>query len=225
MEPTAPNLDFTVAAVEVVSAAATPTLSFHLHLVTDGQPAIHSVLLRCQFQIESTRRHYTSSEQEQLSDQFGQPQEWDRTLRSILWTHVTANVPGFTGTTRFALPVPCTYDFNLAAVKYFDAVEDGDVPLCLLFSGTIFYSSSSGALQAAQIPWDKQARYRLPIRVWRNMMNAYYPHTAWLDLPKDVFDRLLAYKRHSGLPTWEQAIAQLLDQASKEELVYVARLA
>jgi hypothetical protein len=36
------------------------------------------------------------------------------------------------------------------------------------------------------------------------------PNTAWLNLRKDVFDRLLAYKSPRALPTWEQAVESLL---------------
>jgi hypothetical protein len=104
--------------------------------------------------------------------------------------------------------VPCTYDFNVAVTKYFDALDNGEVPLTLLFSGTVFYEN--GALQAAPIPWDREASYRLPVSVWRDMMEHYYPNSAWLCLRKDVFDRLYEYKRRRALATWEQALESLL---------------
>ena len=93
----------------------------------------------------------------------------------MLWTHASVVVPPFTGTTVVDLPVPCSFDFNVAATKYFHALEDGEVPLCLLFSGTIFYSDDDGFLQVSQIPWEKEASFRLPVSVWKDMMELYYP--------------------------------------------------
>jgi len=108
------------------------------------------------------------------------------------------------------LPVACSADFALAAAKYFYALQDGHVPLTLLFSGTVFHAGPTGALQIAQVPWEKEAAYRLPVPVWKKLMDQYYPNTAFLCLRRDVFDRLYHYKCRAGLPTWEQAIAGLL---------------
>src|SRR6185295_14860823 len=115
------------------------------------------------------------------------------------------------------LPVACTFDFNVAAAKYFAGLDDGEVPLNLMFSGTIFYEPAGAALQVEQIPWDREAKYRLPVRVWQEMMNIYYPNLAWLALRRDVFDRLHLYKMVRGIPTWEQAIESLLPVLEKAE--------
>ena len=134
-------------------------------------------------------------------------------MRGLLWTHANLNIPPFTGSTLVDLPVPCTFDFNVGATKYFEALEDGEVPLCLLFSGTVFHDGVDGALQASPIPWEKEADFRLPVRVWREMMDHYYPNTAWLCLRRDVFDRINQLKMRRGIPTWEQALEYLLAQA------------
>jgi len=118
--------------------------------------------------------------------------------------------------------VPCTFDFNIAATKYFAGLEDGVVPLNLMFSGTIFFERGDAGLQVEQISWDKEAQFRLPVSVWRNMMDHYYPNTAWLCLRRDVFERLSRYKMEQAFPTWEQAIESLIPVAHKspeEELV------
>ena len=128
----------------------------------------------------------------------------------MLWTHANVTVPAFTGSTVVDLPVPCTYDFNVAAAKYFHSLEGGEVPLLLLFSGTTFYAAADGALQVAPVPWDQEAAYRLPVKHWREMMDHYYPDGVWLCLRKDVFDRLYRYKSVRGLATWEQALQSLL---------------
>lgn len=115
------------------------------------------------------------------------------------------------GSTIVDLPVPCSFDFNVAATQYFHALEDGEVPLRLLFSGTIFYTNDEGLLQNNQIPWEKEAAFRLPVSVWKEMIERYYLRCAWLCLGRDAFDRLYRFKSERGIPTWEQAIETLLN--------------
>src|SRR5581483_5759152 len=135
---------------------------------------------------------------------------WSQTLRPMLWTQASVNVGPFIEETEADLPVFCTFDFTVAATKYFDGLEDGDIPVCLLFSGTIFYLNPQGALAIAQIPWQTEARFRIPVAEGRRMMDHYYPNSAWLALRKDVFDRLHEFKRERGIATWEQALERLL---------------
>jgi hypothetical protein len=51
------------------------------------------------------------------------------------------------------LSVPCTFDFNVAATKYFYGIESGDVPLMFLFNGAVFYEDNDGRLQLGPIPF------------------------------------------------------------------------
>jgi len=143
-------------------------------------------------------------------DIFGQPERWSQTVHSMLWTHTNIVVPSFTGSTELDLPAPCTFDFNVASAKYFHALENGVVPLLLLFSGTVFYAASDSLLQVDQISWSKEANFDLPVGVWKQMMDEYYPNTAWLCLSREVFDRLHRYKMDRGLPTWEQTLESML---------------
>jgi Family of unknown function (DUF6084) len=209
-----PDLSYQIVGAESQSYAAVPTLLFKLRVSeadTGSEPMpIHSVVLRCQVRIEPTRRSYSSREKERLRDLFGTPERWGQTLRSMLWTHVSVVVPPFEGSTEVALSVPCNYDFSLATTKYFAALEGGELPLCFLFSGTIFYQTDDGHLQVSQISWEKEADFRLPSATWREMMDHYYPNSAWLCLRKDVFDRLDHYRSEHGLPTWEQTLERLL---------------
>jgi len=206
-----PDLSFQVEGVGVVPNAAAPLLAFKLRLSNaDSEQAIHTVTLRCQIQLEVTRRKYTAEDQERLHDLFGEPSRWGQTLRSLLWTHANFVVPSFTGSTLVDLPVPCTFDFNVAATKYFDGLADGEVPVCLQFSGTVFYASPENGLQVAPISWDKEARFKLPVKVWREMMESYYPNSAWLCLHQDAFRRLYQYKIKHGIPTWEEALESLI---------------
>jgi hypothetical protein len=127
-------------------------------------------------------------------------------------------VPGFTESVVVDLQLPCSFDFNVAATKYFHALDAGEIPLCVMFSGTVFYQSDEGALQVAQVPWDREANFRLPVAVWKQMMAMYYPNSAWLCLERDAFERLHAYKMRQGIPTWEQAIQRALTMAESEEV-------
>jgi hypothetical protein len=210
-----PDLNFQIEGAEPVTYAASPLLVFKLRLTNaDAGEPIQAIALRSQIQIEATRRRYNEQEQERLLDLYGEPERWGQTLRTMLWTHASVMVPPFQESLLVDLPVPCTFDFNVAAAKYFAGLEDGEVPLCLLFSGTIFYEAADGALQVQQISWEKETKFRLPVRVWQEMMNHYYPNSVWLSLRRDVFDRLNQYKMRHGLPTWEQALTNLLNAES-----------
>jgi hypothetical protein len=206
-----PDLAFAVENVVADQDAAAPLLMFGLRITcADPSVQVQSVALRCQVQIEATRRRYLPAEQAHLVDLFGEPDRWSRTLRTLLWAHASAVVPSFSHSTLVELPVPCTFDFNVAATKYFHSLEHGEIPLSLQFSGTIFYAAGDDSLQVAQIPWDKEANYRLPVAVWQEMMSIFYPNGAWLRLRQDVFERLLEYKAQHGIPTWEGTIERLL---------------
>jgi len=206
-----PDLSFQIECAEVTAYSATPQLTFKLRLTsTTPEERIHTVALRCQIQIEVARRRYTAEDQEKLRDLFGEADGWSRTLRNLLWTHLSVNVPAFEGSTVVDLPIPCTFDFNVAATKYFHGLGDGDVPLGLMFSGTVFYAPPEGGLQVAPISWDKESRFSLPVKVWREMMDRYYPGSAWLCLRRDVFERLYDHKVRHGIPTWEEAIERML---------------
>ena len=209
-----PDLDFKVEAAEAFAFAASPQLSFKIRITNaNAEEQIQSIALRCQIQIQATQRKYAVEEQKRLLDLFGVPERWSRTLRSMLWTHATVMVPPFLGSTLVELPVPCTFDFNVAATKYFAALAEGEVPLELMFSGTVFYQPAELGLQVEQIPWDRETKYRLPVSVWREMMELYYPNSAWLCLRRDVFEKLSQYKMDRGIPTWEQTLEGLIPVA------------
>jgi hypothetical protein len=209
-----PDLTITVEDAKAVPFAVSPTLAFTLRVANaDPGEAIHAVVLRCQIQIEATRRRYSGPDQERLRDLFGEPERWGQTLRSMLWTHATAVVPPFKDNTSVQLQVPCTFDFNVAATKYFHGLTDGEIPICLMFSGTVFYENHAGAVQVSPISWAKDTRFRVPLNIWREMMDLYYPGSAWMCLRRDVFEQLQDYKVRHGIPTWEEAIERILAQS------------
>jgi hypothetical protein len=206
-----PDLQLTVEGAEVVQFAAAPLLAFKVRIVsTPNDEIVHTVALRTQIQIEVSRRKYDSNEQARLLDLFGEPDRWGQTLRSLLWTHASVVVPGFKGSGLADIPVACTFDFNVAATKYFHGVTGGDLPLCFQFSGTVFYMGEDGTLQVAPISWDKESKYRLPVKVWKDLMDAHYPNSAWLSLHRDTFEKLSQFKMREGIPTWDEALDRAL---------------
>jgi hypothetical protein len=205
----APELDFAVEDAAALRFAASPQIAFKLRVSTTTADPIHTVILRCQIQLEPTRRAYTPEEKEHLMDLFGESARWGQTLRSILWINTSVVVPGFTGSTTVDVPVPCTFDFNVSATKYFAGVE-GEIPIAFYFGGTVFYSGEAGALQVSQISLEKEATYRMPAGVWREMMDVYYPNTAWLCLSRDVFEKLYEYKTRHGIPTFDEALEVMI---------------
>ena len=206
-----PNLSFKVVSASAIPFAAVPTIGFRVRVENaDARQTVQSVALRAQILIEASKRRYNSAERDNLQDLFGEPERWSQTVRSLLWTHASVTVPPLTGSVETDLPVPCTFDFNVGAAKYFHAIRDDDIPLCFQFSGTIFYSTTEGNLQIDQIGWDKEAKFRLSSVTWREMMDHYYPNSAWLRLQRDAFEMLYEYKRRQGLATWEEAIESLV---------------
>jgi hypothetical protein len=205
-----PDLDFRVEGAEVLEYAAVPSLLFKLRMENLQEEPIRSVSLNTQVRIAARQRHYEAVEQERLHELFGDPHRWGETLRSLLWTHTVLQVPRFSGSTVVDMPVTCTYDLEVVAAKYFYALEDGEVPLEFLFSGTVFYAAEGGRLQTARISWEKEAEFRLPVRLWKEMMDHYFPNSAWIRLHRDAFDQLYDYKIRMGLPTWEATVEALL---------------
>jgi Family of unknown function (DUF6084) len=212
---TAPQLEFSVEGAEPVRYAAVPSLGFKLALERVDGGAVRSVALNAQIRIAATRRSYSREEQERLFEIFGPIEMWSRSVRSLLWLNATAHVPAFEGRTVYELELPCSYDFELTSARYFDALEDGEIPLEFLFGGSVFYAGPNGGLQVASIAWDREAEFRLPVTVWRDMMDQFFPGAAWLRLGKESFDRLYAYKSSRALASWEEAVDSLLVEAGE----------
>jgi hypothetical protein len=213
-----PELNFQVTGVETAARGVTPLLHFKIR-ATNSPPdhPIQAVLLNAQIQIQCPQRSYNPREKQNLVELFGPPEEWGKTLRNRLWAHANSTVGAFNDRTESILPIPCTYDLNVASTRYFYGLEGGEVPLLFLFSGSVFYSAPDGRLQVSPISWNSECTYRIPIEVWRSLMEQQYPNTAWLSLQRDAFDRLYAFKRRHSIITWEQTIERLLQNERNEK--------
>lgn len=212
-----PDLSFEIISAEVVTYSVLPLLNFKMRIVNASEEEqIQNINLKSQIMLTVTQRRYNAAEKAKLKELFGEPERWSRTLRTFLWTHVITVVPRFSGSTVVELPVPCIYDFEVVSSKYFDALEDGEIPLNFLFSGTIFYKDENDNLQIGQISWSKEANYRLPVALWKEAIETHFPNSAWIRLHKDVFDQLYQYRIAQGLITWEDVLTRLLRASSEE---------
>jgi hypothetical protein len=207
------DLDFSVEGAQALRGAVQPTLALKLRIATQPEQTIRSLSLAVQVRIAAPQRAYSPGERDHLLDLFGDPSRWGQTLKSLLWTITPVQIPSFRHQVVVDVPIVCTYDFEVATAKYLYALEDGEIPLELLFSGTVFYAGES-SIQAQQVSWDKEARFRLPVQVWKDVMHAYFPNAAWLRIHKDTFDRLHLYRMRRAHPTWEAALDELLAGAN-----------
>jgi len=219
------DLSFQITGARAEPYAAVPTLMLQLAIEeTTGQP-IQAIALRCQIQIEPHRRPHSGAEQAKLLEMFGPPGRWGDTVKPFLWTHASLMITGFSGATTVDLPMACTYDFEVAAAKYFAALDDGEIPLLLLFSGTIFTQGAGGAgFRIERVSWEKEAAFRLPVRLWREVMDRYFPGSAWIRLQRESLDALQRFKAENALPTWDDALAALLAIARAAEAANASTL-
>src|ERR1700748_3332340 len=203
------ELTFGCTVARAVRYAATPTLSFALHITESTGVRVHAIALRCQIRIEPHKRRYSPDEARRLHDLFGDTERWAETVKAIQLAAVSVMVPAFTGLTEVGLEVPCTYDLEVASGRYLQGLDDGTIPLLLLFSGTVF-TSPDGRLRVEPIPWSSEASYRMPVSVWQDVVNEHFPGSAWLRCSRETLDELSAFKAAHALPTWDATFAALL---------------
>ncbi|MEP7201830.1 MAG: DUF6084 family protein [Ilumatobacteraceae bacterium] len=208
-------VSFEVSGARVEAYAAVPTLVLRLRITAADANPVHAIALRSQIMIEPKRRHYEHDEEQRLTELFGETPRWGDTLRPFLWTNVSLTVTGFTAQTEVDLPIACTYDFEVAAAKYMHSLDDGEIPIVAMFSGTVFGRSAAG-LSASPVSWSEEASYRLPVALWRDMMDLYFPNTGWLRLRRETLDALQRYKTHRALLTWDETFERLLKEAGED---------
>lgn len=209
-------VSFEVLGARAEPYAAVPTLMLRLRISASDGARVHALALRSQIMIAPQQRRYDADEERRLIELFGPTPQWGDTLRPFLWTNVSLTVPGFTRSTEIDLPITCTYDFEVAAVKYLHSLGDGEIPIVLLFSGTLFGGGQgAGAMSATPVSWSEEASFRLPAATWREMMDQYFPGTAWLRLRRETLDALQRYKVERTLISWDDAFERLLKEAGE----------
>jgi hypothetical protein len=207
------DLTFDCIGAQAERYAVMPSISLTLRISETSGQRIDAIALRCQIRIEPTRRRYSPAEEKRLKDLFGETTQWADTLKPMQFTNVSTMVTGFRGSTEIQLPVTFSYDLEIGSGRYFASLDAGEIPLLLLFSGTIF-SVVDGKLQVQQVPWSKEATCRLPVSVWQEAVDVHFPNSGWITMSRQTLDDLQRFKTRRALPTWDATVSALLAEAA-----------
>jgi hypothetical protein len=207
------DLAFAVVGARAEPFALAPQLALRVAIEERTGADIYAIALRAQIMIEPQRRRYEPAEGERLVDLFGTRERYGETLRPLLWTHASQMVLAFRDSTEIELPVPCSYDTEVAAHKYFAALDDGEIPLNVLFSGTVI-ECGERSVATSFVPWSCEASFRLPVALWRATMDAHFPRAAWIRVGRETYDELQRYRSAQQCPSWDAALSCLIDGAA-----------
>jgi hypothetical protein len=211
--PTAPEPEFEVLGVRPLRHAAAPALILDLGVSEPEGRAVYMIALTVQLMLEPARRRYDDAEHERLVGLFGPPERWAVTTRSLVWAQLDVVVPAFTGTTTVAIPIPCSYDLEVASAKYLRSLVDGEAPLALHFNGIVYYRGDDGGLQMTLIPWSQSVGFRMPVSVWQETIEHYYPNTGWVGLRSETIAALERRRVDGAHATIDACVRDLLERA------------
>ncbi|HXO08640.1 MAG TPA: DUF6084 family protein [Solirubrobacteraceae bacterium] len=207
----APEPEFAITGAAHIAFAAVPTMLFSASADDRSGHRIQSIALTAQVMIDPAKRGYDPDTRARLAELFGPPASWAPATSGLAWARVSAAVPGFTGATPFGIEVPCTYDLEVAAAKYFYAVRDGEIPLSFHFNGNVFFYGTDDRLQVVPVPWSCTAQYKFPVAAWRAMIAEHYPGGGWVRLDERTLETLNDRRGRRGLPSFDACIAELLE--------------
>jgi hypothetical protein len=208
--PVAPEPEFQILGAAGRRHAATPAVEFDVHVTEPGGRQVYAIALTAQIMLEPARRAYDAETREKLVELFGAPERWATTTHSLVWHQADVLVPAFTGATTFRVPVPCSFDMEVASTKYLYGLADGEVPLAFNFNGFVHYRGDDGRLQMSLVPWACTAEFRFPVAVWHDLIEHYYPRTGWIPLQEGTLRALQREKASRALPTLDACVAELL---------------
>ena len=212
VRPESPEPEIEILSVEPVARVMAPTLRFRLRITEPSRRPVFMIALSAVITVEPSKRSYDDATRSKLVELFGEPERWSTTAVNFRWTAFDMLVPAFTETTEVDVSVPCTYDLEVAAAKYFYGLADGQAPVRFHFSGRIYYDAGDGRLQYAQVPWDCSVRFAMPVEAWKGAVAEAYPYRGWIPLDTATIERLQELKTDRGLPTFDAAVEQLLDE-------------
>jgi hypothetical protein len=217
VRPDHPDLELEILDVRAAERSAAPTLRFTAEANDASGREVYTISLTALIEIEPAKRGYDEASRERLTELFGDPERWSATTQSLRWAQVDVLAPNFTDRTRFEIDVPCTFDLEVAAAKYFYGLAGGEAPLRFHFTGSVFYCGEQDRLQLVRVPWDASARFGLPVEIWRSMIDSHYPGGGWVTLERETLDRLQRMRSAAGLPSLDACVAELLDRAETAE--------
>lgn len=208
--PAHPAPSFEVTGAHVPKLAAAPTLAFDVAVEDPSERQVFTIALAVQIAIEPAERRYDEETRARLTELLGDPARVGAPVRTIPWARADVLVQPFRGATRVTVPVPCGYDLEIAANNYFRSLADGEVPLLFHFNGSVYFGDEDGRMQIVQISWEESSSYRMPVAVWREMIDSFYPNRGWVPAGEETIERLRRYKLEQGLPSYEAALERLL---------------
>ena len=214
--PDIPEPDFSVLEAAPVPRSAAPVIAFQIRVRDYSEREVYALALTTQIKVEARQREHDEATRDRLLELFGEPERWGDTARGLVWAHCESLVGGFSGSSRFELRVPASLDLEVATVKYFAALDTGNIPLSFHFNGTVFYCGDEDRLQITQVPWTAEAQYALPVETWRRTIDEHYPNGAFLRLDEDTLEGLRRYRVANGLHSLDAALEQLLEGARQE---------
>lgn len=209
----APEPEFAVIATRSMRHAATPTLIVDLQVSENSGRQVYMIALRVQVMIEPARRDYDAPTRERLLELFGPPERWSVATTNLVFAQLDVLVPAFTGSVTVPVSIPCSYDMELAATKYLRALPDGAAPMAVHFNGIVYFPAENGGLQMSLVPWSTSIDFRMPVSVWQETIEHYYPNTAWLGVRSQTLESLQREKLRRGLPTLDACVSALLEEA------------
>jgi hypothetical protein len=219
VRPLIPEPEFEITGASHVAFAATPTMLFSATASEPNGYQVQSIALTVQVMIDPARRGYDVETRGRLAELFGPPASWAPSTSGLAWARVAATVPGFSGSTAFGLEVPCTYDLEVAAAKYFYALQDGQVPLSFHFNGNVFYRPhppADGQLQVVPVSWTNSAQYTMPVQTWRAMIAEHYPGGGWIRVADSTLAALNQRRATRGLASFDACVNELLEAGAND---------
>lgn len=206
--------EFAVLGVRALRHAANPTLMLDLQISERGGRQVYMIGLSIQLMIEPARRDYDEPTRERLTGLFGEPERWAVTTHSLVWAKLDVVVPAFRGSTTVSVPLACSYDLEVAAAKYLYSLPGGEVPMAAHFNGMVYYPNEAGGLQVVLVPWSCSVDYRMPVAIWRETVEHYYPNTGWVAMRSETLSALERERVVRGLPTYDACVKQMLGGGS-----------
>ena len=202
-------LAFNVVDAAVERYSASPAIRLRLRVGAQDGDRIDAIALRARVQIEPAGRTYTAGEEARLREIFGERERWVHSVRPLQWTETSIMVGSFSRETTFEISLACTYDLNVAGGKFISALDAGDIPLRLFFTGTLFRGSASG-FNVEMLPWNLECTTRLSMQLWYDAMNSAFPDQAWIRVDRSTFEALRSYRADHSFSNWEEAFSVLL---------------
>jgi len=194
--------------------SAAPIVRLRVRVRLEGE-AIDALALHVRVQIEPAGRAYDTDEELLQQELFGKRERWVQSVRPLQWTECAVMLNAFTGETTFDVPIACTYDLQVASSKYASALKDGNIPVRLLFTGTIFRGAQSG-FAVEMLSWNSERQGRVPVATWQEAMERVFPGQAWIRVDRPTFAALRRYRTEHALYNWEDAFAHLLGEHAGE---------